>query len=131
MFRRFLLVLAMALPVLAAAKVPPAEVAVLATLHQLHATTPAYSFETLGQVIERLQPEVLCVELQPDDLQRRPAETTKQESTRVVYPLIARHHYPISAYGSRNRPRRSRATAMAPTSACRRTGRRPHGSTTR
>lgn len=101
MFRRILrvlasaLVLAMALP--AAAKAPPAQVAVLATLHQLHATSPAYSFEALGRAIERLQPDVLCVELQPDDLQRRPAEATKQEYPDVVYPLIDRHHYRVYA----------------------------------
>jgi len=89
------LVLAMALP--AAAKAPSAQVAVLATLHQLHATTPAYSFEALGQTIERLRPDVLCVELQPDDLQHRPAEATKQEYPRVVYPLIDRHHYRVYA----------------------------------
>lgn len=100
MFRRILLVLAlapaMALP-LRATTIPPTQVAVLATLHQLHATTPAYSFEALGRAIERLQPDVLCVELQPDDLQRRPAEPTKQEYTEVVYPLIDRHHYRLYA----------------------------------
>jgi hypothetical protein len=100
MFRRILLVLALvpatALPI-GAAKTPPAQVAVLATLHQLHATTPAYSFEILGQVIERLQPDVLCVELQPGDLQQRPAEATKQEYPKVVYPLIDRHHYRVYA----------------------------------
>jgi hypothetical protein len=95
MFKRIVLMVAlvMAWPALAAARPPPAQVAVLATLHQLHATTPAYSYDVLGQVIERLQPDVLCVELQPDDLQRRPAEATKQEYARVVYPLIDRHHY--------------------------------------
>ncbi|MBT2144833.1 MULTISPECIES: hypothetical protein [unclassified Rhodanobacter] len=97
MCRRFLLVLVMALPALVTAKTPPAQVAVLATLHQLHATTPAYSFETLGQAIERLRPDVLCVELQPADLQQRPAEATKQEYPRVVYPLIDRHHYRVYA----------------------------------
>ncbi len=99
MFRRILvvLVLAAALPPLAAAKAPPAEVVVLATLHQLHATTPAYSFETLGRVIERLRPDVLCVELQPDDLKARPTEATKQEYPEVVYPLIDRHHYGVYA----------------------------------
>lgn len=100
MFRRILLVLALApamlLPV-RAATAPPAQVAVLATLHQLHATTPGYSFEALGQIIERLQPDVLCVELQPDDLQRRPAEATKQEYPKIVYPLIDRHHYRVYA----------------------------------
>lgn len=104
MFRRVLLVLAlaMALPALATAaaaavKTPPAQVAVLATLHQLHATTPAYSFEALGRAIEQLRPDVLCVELQPDDLGLRPTEATKQEYSAVVYPLIDRHHYRVYA----------------------------------
>lgn len=97
MLRRVLLVLAMALPAWAAAKIPPTQVAVIATLHQLHATTPAYSFEALGRAIEQLQPDVLCVELQPDDLKLRPAETTKQEYPDVIYPLIDRHHYRVYA----------------------------------
>ncbi|MDW2982354.1 MAG: hypothetical protein WBG81_04575 [Rhodanobacter sp.] len=101
MSRRILLVLAMALamalPALAATKAPPAQVAVLVTLHQLHATTPGYSFEALGRAVEQLQPDVLCVELQPDDLQRRPEEATKQEYPEVVYPLIDRHHYRVYA----------------------------------
>lgn len=101
MTRRILRVLvllaATALPALAAAKAPLPQVAVLASLHQLHAATPGYSFEALGHAIEQLQPDVLCVELQPDDLQRRPAETTKQEYPEVVYPLIDRHHYRVYA----------------------------------
>lgn len=101
MLRRILLVLALvwatALPAWAAAKPPLAQVAVLATLHQLHATTPGYSFDALGHAIEQLRPDVLCVELQPYDLQRRPAEATKQEYPEVVYPLIDRHHYRVYA----------------------------------
>lgn len=86
-------------PVAAAAVTPaaaaPAEVVVLVTLHQLHLTTPGYTFKALGQAIEKLQPDVLCVELQPDDLTLRPDQSTKQEYTAVIYSLIDRHHYRV------------------------------------
>ncbi|WP_426689643.1 hypothetical protein [Rhodanobacter ginsengiterrae] len=95
-----LLLIGIGLPAMAsvpAPSVPPARVAVLVTLHQLHTTTPGYSFDALGRAIEQLQPDVLCVELQPDDLKRRPTEPTKQEYPAVIYPLIDRHHYRVYA----------------------------------
>jgi hypothetical protein len=72
-------------------------VVVLGTLHQMHAQVPAYDNTALGRAIEHLKPDVLCVELQPDDLATRPAEKTKQEYPAVIYPLIDRHHYRIYA----------------------------------
>lgn len=87
----------LALPMAAMAQVQPATVVVLDTLHQMHAEVPAYDNTALGHAIERLKPDVLCVELQPDDLVTRPPEKTKQEYPAVVYPLIDRHHYRVYA----------------------------------
>ncbi len=84
-------------PVGAAPAHPPARVIVLATLHGLHAQVPAYDFDTLGHVIEGLKPDVLCLEVRPRDLDVRGPERTKQEYPRVIYPLIARHHYRLYA----------------------------------
>lgn len=76
---------------------PPARVLVLATLHGLHAEVPAYGFEQLRDSIERLDPDVLCLELQPSDLAARGPEKTKVEYPRVVYPLLERHDYRLYA----------------------------------
>lgn len=87
------------LPALATAQPPKstATVVVLDTLHQMHAQVPAYDNEVLRRTIEGLHPDVLCVELQPDDLRTRPAEANKQEYPAVIYPLIDRHHYRVYA----------------------------------
>ncbi|MEI7037603.1 hypothetical protein [Fulvimonas yonginensis] len=85
------------LPAVAAARPPAATVIVLDTLHQMHAQVPAYDNAVLRRTIERLHPDVLCVELQPDDLETRPAEPNKQEYPAVIYPLIDRHHYRVYA----------------------------------
>jgi hypothetical protein len=87
----------LALPMAAMAQTGPANVVVLDTLHQMHAEVPAYDNAALGRAIERLKPDVLCVELQPDDLTARPPEKTKQEYPSVIYPLIDRHHLRVYA----------------------------------
>lgn len=70
----------------------PAEVVVLATLHQLHEDIPGYSLKRLGEVIEQLHPDVLCLEVRADKLAARADEKTKIEYPRAIYPLLARHH---------------------------------------
>lgn len=86
----------------------PATVVVLDTLHQMHAEVPVYDNAVLGRLIERLKPDVLCVELQPDDLATRPAEQNKQEYPSVIYPLIDHHHYRVYAM----EPAEPRASAI-------------------
>lgn len=75
----------------------PARVVVLATLHAMHAEVPAYGFDRLGSIIEALEPDVLCLEVQPRDLQVHGPERVKQEYPRVIYPLLARHQYAVYA----------------------------------
>lgn len=77
----------------AAGAAKPAEVVVLATLHQLHEEIPGYSLQRLGKVIEQLDPDVLCLEVRADKLAARADEKTKIEYPRVIYPLLARRHY--------------------------------------
>lgn len=117
---RMLLFCWLALPAVAAARTTPATVVVLDTLHQMHVQVPAYDNTVLGRAIEYLRPDVLCVELQPDDLTSRPPEKTKQEYPAVIYPLIDRHRYRVYAmeppeptYGSLLAPYRDNATAFA------------------
>ena len=71
----------------------PAEVVVLSTLHQYHDEIDGYSFEALGKIIEALEPDVLAVELTPNDLASRREQNTKQEYQLSVFPLLDRHDY--------------------------------------
>ena len=76
-------------PVAGAAQAsPPAEVAVLATLHRMHAEVPGYSNEVLARSIRRLAPDLLCIEVRPDRYAQRAAEANKVEYPQVVYPLL-------------------------------------------
>lgn len=69
------------------------EIFVLATLHQYHATSKYYSFETLSRIIEGLHPDILAVELTPADLASRKEQKTKQEYQKSIFPLIDKHKY--------------------------------------
>ncbi|MGB8635373.1 MAG: DUF5694 domain-containing protein [Rhodanobacteraceae bacterium] len=76
-----------------AAMATPANVVVLATLHGFHESVPAYGFARLKQIIEQIHPDILCLEVQAQDLQERAPEKVKVEYPRVIYPLIGQHHY--------------------------------------
>jgi hypothetical protein len=94
---RWLVFTLLILPTVVAAQPATATVVVVDTLHQMHAEVRAYDNPTLRRTIEHLEPDVLCVELQPGDLTARPPEQTKQEYPAVIYPLIDRHHYRVYA----------------------------------
>lgn len=81
----------------AACAAPKTEVVVLGTMHQMHAEMPYYSFAELKRRIEALDPDVLCVEVQPSDLETRPEEKNKREYPEVVYPLIDAKDYRVYA----------------------------------
>lgn len=64
------------------------EVIVLATLHQFHDSVTGYDFGKLSEIIEALEPDVLAVELTPDDLTHRKTQKIKQEYQKSVFPLL-------------------------------------------
>lgn len=70
-----------------------AEVIVLSTLHQLHGEVEGYSFLDLSNLIERLDPDVLAVELTMEDLDSRRDQSVKQEYQKSVFPLLEEHNY--------------------------------------
>lgn len=91
--RHALMVLACLLAVPAYATAKPAQVIVLATLHQMHDEIPAYSFEHLSDVIERLAPDVLCIEVRAEDLAARSPQKSKREYPLAIYSLIDKNGY--------------------------------------
>jgi hypothetical protein len=69
------------------------EIFVLATLHQFHGESKYYSFETLSQIIEKLCPDILAVELTLADLENRKEQKTKQEYQKSIFLLVEKHKY--------------------------------------
>jgi len=94
---RFLLGVLLSGVMLAAQAAPrePAEVAVLAALHRMHAEVPAYPASALEAAILRLDPAVLCIEVRPDRFAQRAQEANKIEYPEVVYPLLRARPYRV------------------------------------
>lgn len=95
MRRLLVLLLSCCLPLAHAGERPSAEVAVLATLHKLHAEVPAYDDAALKRSIERLAPDVLCIEVSPARYAARGPEANKVEYPAVVYPLVDARGYRV------------------------------------
>ena len=95
MRRLLALLLSCCLPLAHAGERLPAEVAVLATLHRMHAEVPAYDNAALKRSIERLAPDVLCIEVSPARYAARGPEANKVEYPAVVYPLVDAHRYRV------------------------------------
>ncbi|WP_369059881.1 hypothetical protein ABOZ73_00610 [Caulobacter sp. 73W] len=73
----------------AACPVPPANaVAVIGALHGLHAKTPGFSYAALRRAIVDFRPDVLVVEVRPDELIDRAATPGRPEYPEVVWPLL-------------------------------------------
>jgi hypothetical protein len=88
----FLTALVLSGPIPSAAQ-QKSEVIVLGTLHQFHETTNGYSFADLSRIIERIDPDILAVELTPEALKQKAEQKTKQEYQRSVFPLMEKHNY--------------------------------------
>ena len=71
----------------------PTEVVVLCTLHQFHEETPGYSYADLKDAIERLNPDILAVELTPTALAAKTPQKIKREYQNAVYPLLDAHKW--------------------------------------
>lgn len=90
-----LLMIGLFLPITSLAR--PAEVVVLATLHQMHSEVPAYGFDELRKTIIRLSPDVLCMEVSKHNFTARTDEGVKVEYPRTVYPLLDEKGYEFCA----------------------------------
>jgi hypothetical protein len=82
------------------------EVVVLCALHQMHEKAAFYSYADLSAAIERLQPDILAVELTEADLKEKVEQKNKREYQNSVYPLLRRHPW-IAVPLEPSEPRRS------------------------
>lgn len=69
------------------------EVIVLSTLHQNHGKLDYFDYSKLSEIIERLAPTVLFVELTEQDLVDRKDQRNKQEYPQSVFPLLEKYDY--------------------------------------
>lgn len=69
------------------------EVVVLGTLHGMHGETSGYDFDALRNAILTLEPDVLCMEIDSEDLATRSGFGSKIEYPRVVMPLVDEKGY--------------------------------------
>ncbi len=69
------------------------EVFVLATLYHRHATTPAYSHDSLRQIIRRIAPGVVVLDVSPKELRSQTVAPSKAEYPQVIFPLVTAEGY--------------------------------------
>jgi hypothetical protein len=74
-----------------AATTPPDGVYVVGAIQRLHATEPSFSFDDLRRIIEAVRPEVLVLEVRPDELAERKETQGRPEYPAVVWPWLAEH----------------------------------------
>ncbi|HUF05607.1 MAG TPA: hypothetical protein VMM38_15715 [Aridibacter sp.] len=74
----------------AAASQPGTEVLVLSTLHQFHSKDNDYTFEKLSEIVESYRPDIIAVELTPEDLRTRREQKTKVDYHKSIFPTADR-----------------------------------------
>lgn len=92
------LLLLAALPARAAEPAEPANgVYVVGALHRLHEEEPGFDFRALESILDAVRPQVLVLEVRPDELEGRLETPGRPEYPAVVWPWIARHEVELVA----------------------------------
>lgn len=77
-----------------AATLTPDGIYVVGALHRLHASEPSFSFDDLRRIIDAVRPDVLVLEVRPDELAERKETQGRPEYPAVVWPWLAAHPTP-------------------------------------
>jgi len=80
-----------------AATAPPDGVYVIGAIQRLHVSEPAYSFEHLRRMLEAVKPDLLVLEVRPDELAERKETQGRPEYPAVVWPYLVAHPTPAVA----------------------------------
>jgi hypothetical protein len=90
-----LLVVMLGLSCLAGAQtgVKKSEVFVIGALHALHDREPDFAFDQLGRMIEAVKPDVILLEVRPDELSQKKQTQDRPEYPKVVWPLLEKRKY--------------------------------------
>ena len=95
---RFLLALSLCAGFAAPAHAQPTDgVFVVAAVQRLHATEPAYSYDHLRRILDTVRPDVVVLEVRPDEAAERKDTPGRPEYPNVVWPWLADHPRPVVA----------------------------------
>lgn len=98
---RFLPLFGLLVAASASAEAQPADVHVLAALQGLHAREPSFDYDALRRVIEDIRPEVMMLEVTPEELSGRLQTRGRPEYPNVIWPMLAKagapHAYAMEA----------------------------------
>ncbi|MGH7712366.1 MAG: hypothetical protein ACREOG_13840, partial [Gemmatimonadaceae bacterium] len=61
---------------------------IVGALHSLHGTEPGFDFAALRRVIDAIKPDVMVLEVRPDELQERKDTPGRPEYPQVVWPML-------------------------------------------
>jgi hypothetical protein len=93
---RLLFALSLCAGFAAPARAQPADgVYVVAAVQRLHATEPAYSYDHLRRILEAVRPDVVVLEVRPDEAAERKDTPGRPEYPNVVWPWLADHPLPV------------------------------------
>lgn len=77
-----------ALPAFAAS-----EVFLLGTLYKRHEQVPVYDVDTLTRIVQKVAPEVLVLDVTPDELKKQTVFPGKVEYTKGIFPLLNKQKF--------------------------------------
>jgi hypothetical protein len=77
----------------APASAAKSEVFVIGALHALHEREPDFSFDQLSRMIQAIKPDLLLLEVRPDELTERKQTPGRPEYPKVIWPLLERRNY--------------------------------------
>lgn len=69
------------------------EVFLLGTLYKRHEQVPAYNVATLVRIVEKVAPDVLVLDVTPDELSKRQVFPGKIEYTSGIFPLMEKRTF--------------------------------------
>lgn len=66
-----------------------AGVFVVGALHALHQTEDSFDFDTLGRIVTAIKPDVMVLEVRPDELAERKDTQGRPEYPKVIWPMLS------------------------------------------
>lgn len=74
---------------------PADGVYVVAAIQRLHAVEPAYGYADLRRILDAVKPDVVILEVRPDEAAERKDTQGRPEYPNVVWPWLADHPLPV------------------------------------
>jgi len=74
-----------------AATAPADGVYVVGSIQRLHASEPSFTFDDLRRIIDAVKPDVLVLEVRPDELAERKETQGRPEYPAIVWPWLTAH----------------------------------------